>query len=305
MRNLNTLFLRITLLVAVVTGLHTTAFSQAQLPNSNFEQWTGNKPTNWDGTNFQISIFIIQTVFKDSAAPKSGTYNPLLETKLFNLLVATPTIPGILTLGTVVLNTTTYTGSVEGGIPFTGMPSALSGFIKTQPAAGDSGMVALGFSKWNGTTRDTIGTGLKWFPDTDTTWQPFSVPIKWSTAQNPDSMNIIISCSAVGNEVFVVGSKLRIDSLTLHYGPIGVELPMDDRQFTVWGDGSHLLHYSLSGGQESAGLSLFDLSGRELVSSRNASPRGQIDVNALPAGVYVLKLTTADGKIHTRKFSLR
>ncbi|HRZ42798.1 MAG TPA: T9SS type A sorting domain-containing protein [Bacteroidales bacterium] len=305
MRNLNTLFLRLTLLVAVATGMQTTVFGQSQLPNSNFEQWTGNKPTSWDGTNFQVSIFIIQTVFKDSVAPKSGIYNPLLETKLFNLLVATPTIPGILTLGTVVMNTTTYTGSVEGGIPFTGMPSALSGFIKTEPAAGDSGMVALGFSKWNGTTRDTIGAGLKWFPDTDTTWQPFSVPIQWSTAQNPDSMNIIISCSAVGNEVAVVGSKMHIDSLTLHYGSIGVELPMDDRQFTVWGDGSHTLHYSLAGEQEPTGLTLFDLSGREIIQSRAASMQGQIDVQALPAGVYVLKLTTAGGKIHTRKFVLR
>jgi hypothetical protein len=286
--------------------LQITSFAQTTMPNSGFEQWTGNKPTSWDAPNMQYSIFIIQTVFKDSLTPYAGNNCALIQTKVFNLLVATPTIPGILTLGKVVINTTTFTGSVEGGIPFTGKPSALKGYIKPQPAAGDSGMVALGFSKWNGTSRDTIGSGLKWFPTTDTTWKPFTVPIAFAPGITPDSMNIIISCSAIGNQVFVAGSQMYIDSLMLDYGPISVELPTTDRDFSVWADGSRHLNYALSIEDNLSGnVSLYSIDGAEIYNAGTSNCRGSLDLSTLPAGIYIIKLTTGNHQVYTRKFLLR
>lgn len=294
-------------LIAALT-LMAMAHAQTQLPNVGFEQWTGNKPTGWDASNFVAGIFNIQTVFKDTAAPAEGLSNALLQTKLFNLVVVTPTIPGIVTLGTIVVNTTTFTGTVEGGIPFTGRPLSLKGYINAQPVAGDSGMIAIGFSKWDGTKRDTIGEGIAWYATPHNEWVAFDVPITFTSAQNPDSLNIIVSCSAVGNEVFLAGSQMRIDSLAFNYGPISVEVYAQDPEFSVWADAGQQLHYSFKGEKEQpTRIGIFQVNGAEVISTlvNPGSETGTVDLRQMPAGIYILRLLTNENKVYTRKFTVR
>ncbi|MFO7721829.1 MAG: hypothetical protein R6V49_01265 [Bacteroidales bacterium] len=284
------------LLLLLITGL--LAGAQTTIPNNGFEQWTGNKPTGWDASNFQISIFTIQTVSRDTVLPMEGTSNPLIQTKTFNLGIAQPTIPGIITLGQIIIDYTTYTGTVEGGIPFQGRPGKLSGFINAQPAAGDSAMIAIGFSKWNGVKRDTIGFGLAWFANPHNEWVAFEVPITFTDSQIPDSVNLIISSSAIGNAVVVAGSDLRVDSIVFDYGTVVVEQGFDEPLFTVWADQHKKIHYTLSEPAKGRAVIHIYQPGGALVQSWEINQQdvsGVINIGHLTSGVYLIGLSQ-DGK---------
>jgi hypothetical protein len=267
------------------------AGAQTVLPNGSFEQWTGNKPTGWDASNFQVSIFTIQTVFRDTVLPIDGTSNPLVQTKTFNLGLSQPTVPGILTLGHLNIDLTTFTGSVEGGIPFQGRPDKLVGFINAQPSPGDSAMIAIGFSKWDGTKRDTIGYGLEWYATPHNEWVALEVPITFTDPQTPDSLNIVISSSAVGSQVVVAGSQLRVDKLAFDYGTVVVEQSMESIPFSVWADKERNLHYTLrESSSKGAMIQIFQVNG-SLVRSVPLTPgtiSGSVNIGDLCTGVYLI-----------------
>lgn len=298
----NYMFLLLMLFIPVTFQAQTT------LSNGNFEQWTGNKPTGWDASNFVFGTFQLQTVFKDTAGPVQGLSSARIETKNFNLIVAQPTIPGIVTLGTIVVNTTTFSGTVEGGIPFTGRPQSLKGFINAIPATGDSAMIAIGFSKWDGTKRDTIGSGLAWYATPHNEWVAIDIPIHFQNAQVPDSLNIIFSCSAIGNGVFVVGSKLWVDSLLFDYGNIMIEVPAEETTLSLWADQQRQLYYHLM--QTTAipfTLRVYNMQGA-MVHSVAGNPedgQGSTDLSELAPGVYAVQLITADNRQLSRKIVLR
>jgi len=292
-------------LMLLLTGM---VSAQTALPNGDLEQWTGNKPTGWDASNFVFGTMQLQTVFKDTVVAMSGSSCARLETKSFNVIIAQPTLPGILTLGTIVVNMTTFTGSVEGGMPFTGRPLSLRGYINAAPASGDSAMVAVGFSKWNGTTRDTIGSGLAWFSTAHNEWVALDVPLTFFTPQTPDSMNIIISSSAIGNDVVVIGSKVWVDSLYLDYGNMMTEVPLEDLTFRVWADGGKTLYYSLGEVVEAdAVIRIMDVRGGLVHQSPldAGAIHGSFAMHHLSPGMYMVNLTLQDGRRMTRKVILR
>lgn len=292
-------------LMLLITGM---VSAQTVLPNGDLEQWTGTKPAGWDASNFVFGTMQLQTVFRDTVAVMSGSSCARIETKSFNVIIAQPTIPGILTLGTIVVDMTTFSGNVEGGIPFTGRPLSLKGYINAAPAAGDSTMVAVGFSKWNGTTRDTIGSGLAWFSSAHNEWVALDVPLTFYNAQTPDSMNIIISSSAIGNNVVVIGSKVWVDSLYLDYGNVLTEVTMGDAGFSVWADGDRTLHYALGAALESdAAVRIMDLRGalvHHAVLDAGTS-QGEFRMHHLSAGVYLVNVTLHDGRRMSRKVILK
>lgn len=296
--------------ILTIAGLIWALVFQAQttLPNGDFEQWNSNKPSGWDASNYQILTIAIQTVFQDTISPKSGSYSVRLKSNTFNIMTVQQTIPGIITLGTIIVNTANFSGTIDGGIPFNGRPLSLKGYIHAMPASGDSAMIALGFSKWNGSKRDTIGEGIGWFATPGSGWEPFDIPITFSTSGQPDSMNIIISSSAVGNEVVVSGSEVKIDDLSLDYGSIIINLPTQHDGFTVWANGDRQLYYSLSNDEiDPVQLNLYSIHGVPVrnININHHAIQGSLDLHGLPPGVYVISIITSDQKILNRKFVLR
>jgi len=291
------------LMIATIVSLT----AQTTLPNANFEQWTGNKPNGWDASNFQIGFFNIVSVFRDTVEPLQGSACVRIETKTHNLGLASPTIPGIITLGVINVDFTTFTGTVDGGIPFTGRPERLKGFIDASPASGDSAMVAIGFSKWNGTSRDTIGSGLGWFGTVHGEWVAFDIPILFTTTGLPDSLNIIISSSAIGADVVVPGSKVLIDSLWFDYGSIMVEVPGGGRELSVWADRGRQLFIRTDQPEDITGwVQVVGLGGQLVYSgSLNAydSSRG-ISLQGVADGVYLVRVTLSDGTVYCKKIVL-
>ncbi len=298
---------RVFTLVVLLIALVMTGTSQTTIPNSNFEQWTGNQPDNWDATNINFGIMNIVSVFRDTVMPLQGSACVRIESDFHNLGIATPLIPGIITLGEINIDFTTFAGSIEGGIPFTGRPVALKGFIDAAPASGDSAMIAIGFSKWNGTSRDTIGDGIKFFSTVHNEWVAFTIPITFYTGETPDSMNIIISSSAVGMDVTVPGSKVRIDSLLFDYGGIMVEIPGKDQDLHIWADAERRLYVSgHDAGELSGELQVFDMQGKLVHQTRLSHCFGQCHTSlaGLKSGVYIVRVKTDHQAVQSVKIVL-
>jgi len=188
-----------------------------QIPNAGFENWTGGKPVSWDAPNINIAFppIVVTTVTEETTAPYAGAKSCRIETK------ANPmggNLPGFITLGQFDLMTQT----ISGGHPFTHRPTKLKGYYKYQPEAGDQAFIGVGLSKWMGTTRDTIGTGLLMLTAPQASWTLFEVDIDWTSADNPDSLNIIISSSDLLGGSYILGSTLWVDELTFEYGPVNI-----------------------------------------------------------------------------------
>lgn len=200
MRNIKKL---VFVLFAFVASL---SFAQ-QLPNPDFENWSGsNSLDEWNILNF-MSLYYSGEQTTNAAF---GNYAVKLESQsVFGM----GTIPGIFLLGELNLETM----MPEGGIEFPYRPTGISFFMKYEPMPNDS-MLMLGIlTKWNSTLSktDTIGvTG--YFSSAETPeYTKVTMPFIYFSEQTPDSVNVGFSAS--GMEA-VAGSTLYIDSVTMEYG---------------------------------------------------------------------------------------
>ncbi len=204
-------------LILVVMFASILAIAQ-QVPNNQFETWSGGKPVSWDASNESILGTTFTCVTQETASPQSGTKAVKIETLTkYVFPIGNSTLPGLITLGEFSINISTQTGAVEGGVPFPYRPAKLKGHFMSQPGVGDTGMIAVGLSKMYGPVRDTIGYVEYYFPDQVTTWTHFEVDIIWDNADIPDSLNIVASSSNLVTQVFTGGSKLWLDSLYFAY----------------------------------------------------------------------------------------
>jgi len=198
-----------------------------QVPNGDFENWTGENPDEWDSSNELVMGFVqFTTVTPETADPFEGINSAKVTTVTQSIMfVGDVTLPGVLTLGDFILDVEEETAYIEGGIEFPFRPYSLKGHFKSNPM-GDQPMIGIGFSKWNETTaqRDTVGFGLMYFPDNVDTWTEFEIIIDWESEETPDSCNIIIaSTDLMNNDVFINGSTIWVDSLYFEY-PVDREI---------------------------------------------------------------------------------
>lgn len=171
------------------------------IPNAGFESYTAGLPTSW-GT---LKNLLAGSYAKASAA---GDFN----SGLYAIQLVTTNSGGNIYPGIAASKSTaTLSGVSAGGFPCTSRPTSLEGFVKYIPTGSDTAIVSVIFTKWNGTSRDTIGSGLLEITIGYSTFGPISAPITFTNFQNPDTCQIILASSdATG----VVGSSLYVDDLS-------------------------------------------------------------------------------------------
>jgi len=193
-----------------------------QIPNHNFENWTGENPESWDTSNENImGISQFTTVTAETTDPYEGVNSAKVRTVTNNIMLAGDvTIPGVLTLGDFILDTENETASIEGGIEFPHRPKKLKGYYKSFPTGTDQPMIGVGFSKWNEETlqADTLAFGIIYFSEETTTWTEFEIEFEWASNDIPDTCNIIIASSDLMSEAeFSTDSEIWTDSLFFEY----------------------------------------------------------------------------------------
>ncbi len=210
-----TLPMRLTL-ITVIVFLFNTLYGQGDIPNGDFESWppgNNNNPEFWDSPNsltggFPIFLFTVE----QTTDSHTGQYAASLTTSTF----LGQTIPGLLSLGTLIIDVVDPENTEFIGVPFSDRPAQLGGYYKYSSPGDDFGGIGILLSRYNEVTaqRDSIAFGLTVLMEEDE-YTAFSFPLQYFSYQQPDSINIVILSSA--SPMIVSGSNLIIDDLFLDY----------------------------------------------------------------------------------------
>jgi hypothetical protein len=216
------------------------------------------------------------------------------------------TLPGIITLGDIIVDAANMTGTIQGGVPYAGKPYSLSGFYKFFPAVQDSAVIGMALYRWNGQSRDTLAIGYFYTGDVAAQWTEFEAVLNYDIYEESDTMNIVASSTAVYAQNLPVGSVLYLDNLALNYGPISVLQPEFSESFIVipevWASRIRI-ETDDTGVPQQADIRLYDLSGQLVAKEKQWSSNGVFYINyrSLNPGIYIIGLITTDGRSFHQK----
>jgi len=278
--------------------------AQNPIPNPGFESWSNNEPVGWNTINQTILGTVFNPVTRDMQNPQEGLSSVKLETITKDILFIGPiTMPGILTLGEIILDIQNMTGTVEGGIPISGFPDALKGWFRYLPAQDDSAIIGLGLTRWNGQSRDTVAYSYFTPGGQNPDWQQFTLPITYLLPFEPDTMNLIFVSSNLLSGTFISGSRLWIDNLWIEYNPASVNRIQDESTISIaTHDNGKSLIVNTNGNHGE--LLIVNINGGSVFakSVNNNSDNQQINLPALSPGIYLAHFTLGNGKIKKQKF---
>jgi len=291
------------LLTFVITFFLGSLNAQEQIPNGSFENWETHDlgfefPTGWDNTNGLLATFADTINVVRSTDAADGSYSVDLETMVvLDVFIA----PGALTLGSVEVDIPNNTANFVGGIPFSSRPLALKATIKNYPAAGNATMAAAIFTKYNTGTgqRDTIGYGLGLFPETYDTWTNVSVPINFSTTDNPDTANVYVLSSNLYDQAD--GGSMLVDNLSFEY-EAGIGDHTNSVETRIFPNpAGDQLNFSFAE-EVNAEISLFSNDGQLIYEENVKGKEVSIDVSTFATGTYYYSLIENSKKISSGQF---
>jgi len=297
------------LLLVASFMLLSVVFSQNDIPNSGFEDWSGGEPVNWNTLDQNILGTDFDMVTEDNGDSYSGTASVRLETiSEYIFLYGDVEMPGLLTLGELEVDVINQDGNVYGGTPYATNPQSLSGYYKYSPADGDSAAIGVVLYRWTGSTRDTLAGGDFWAWEEVNEWTEFEAVLEYQIWATPDTMNIIISSTAVEAEEVPIGSVLKIDELSFNYGPTSIIDPRFSDDFRVYPDiYNHRFRIELKLDKpERATIQMFDINGNVILQKEKTffNNSASISYRNVSSGIYIVRVITASGKAHTQKVRL-
>ena len=196
------------ILFTIASFVFTGIYSQTQITNGNFEDWTNNEADGWNS-----SISLIGTLY--TAAQSSDAYQGNSAAELESQSIFGQFVPGLITLGEIDIENV----SIKGGIPFTDRPTGISYFFKYAPVNNDTSYMISILTKWNEIMleTDTIGMTAYFTSNLIDTYTQVALPYIYNSEDTPDTINIIfLSSGFTGN----TGSTLLIDSVAMEYGTV-------------------------------------------------------------------------------------
>jgi len=281
------------------------------IPNGSFETWTNGEPDIWNTSNQNIAGLVdFIMVTKDLTNPQQGTASTKLTvvTKLVPIINKTYTLPGVLTLGILKIDPVKQTATVSGGYAFTGMPQKLTGYIKYQPVNNDTCTMGWGLTKWNNGVRDTVGFGAKIARGSLTTWTYFEVPLTYKIWESPDTLNILFLNSNPIDGIDHTGTTMWVDNLSFVYGTVGIEGVTSAKDLQIYAEpyARQLILSSTFSKQENLDISLFNMAGIETKHWKRSMQLSteHLDVGNLMPGTYVIRITSGNRLIDTRKITI-
>lgn len=281
--------------------------SKAQdIPNHSFEYWEGNEPTDWGTSNYSLMGFTWDVVKQETNDAQDGNSSAKLTVvKKAIPFFGSYSIPGAITLGEFFIDLLGQQVSISGGVPFTGMPTKLTGYLKYEPVNNDTCYIGWGLSKFNGVSTDTIALAAIDTFGLINEWTYFEVPADYQQQINPDTMNIIISCSNPIDGLDHTGTKLLIDNLVFEYGGIGIEgvTFINNIQIYALRDSKHLKIVPEFNKLTNTRIDLYNTGGQVLKSWNKDlfSEPIVLDLSEFKTGIYIITFTNNKGVFESRK----
>lgn len=300
---------KIFLLISSILIISIDSFAQ-QVPNGSFETWNGGEPDYWNTSNMNLlGLVTFTTVSKDVSGPQQGLASAKLTVVTKTIpLVGTYTVQGALTLGTLNIDPIGQTATLTGGYPFTGMPQKLTGYFKYQPVNNDTCVLGWGLTKWNNGVQDTIGYAAIDTMGTFNTWTYFEIPLEYLIWEAPDTMNILFVNSNPLDGIDHTGTKMWVDNLSFVYGMVGIEGVTFAKGLRIYAerDAKQLVLSTTFEKPETLDISLFNMAGIETSRWKRTMQLSteHLEVNNLPAGTYVIRISSGNRLIDSRKITI-
>jgi len=298
------------LLFTVTIFLMTQSMAQDEdIPNSGFEEWADGEPVDWNTLDGNILGTEFEMVTEENDDPYAGNASARLETiSEFIFLYGEVEMPGLITLGELEVDPINQDGDVFGGVPYTGNPESLSGYFKYFPAEGDTAALGAVLYKWTGETRDTLAGGEFTVWEEVAEWTEFEAVMEYVIWEEPDTMNIIASSTAVEGEEVPVGSVLLLDQFTFNYGPASIINPGYEDGFRVYPEMYHnkfKIELELDK-PERATIQMYNISGNRIMQKQKTLFHGitYVSYRDVPAGIYIIRVMLESGKVYTQKVQL-
>ena len=286
------------------------------ISNGNFETWTtpygansAEVPTGWLTTDDLLAYFsnvargsyYTGTVTKSTDA-RSGSYAAKLTTTSVPTSGAPVVLAGYLLLGAKT-GVYEYYNIPIAGAPSTGRPTQLTFAYKLTGPATDSASVFVYLTNTQGGVPSVIGQAYQVLAPTTAGYVAASVPITYNPATTitPDSVHVLFSS---GDALApTVGTTLLVDNVALASSPLAARANAATQELlAVAPNPSPAGHFIISSPTEpslaAAPLTVLDVTGRAVVQQpAQTAPTGRrdLDLSALPVGIYVLRLDSKQG----------
>ncbi len=258
--------------------------AQPTIPNNGFEQWIDTiTPVGWGTTNLNFGFFTYAPVTR-TTDKHSGSYAIKLQTKaipMFGML------PGAAATGNIDVGT-----GISGGVPTNGMkPAAIGGYFKFNSINGDTAVIVVFLTKWNGTTRDTVGAGGIIVNSSVTSYVSFNEPINYELPQVPDTF--IVICVSSAGYTPQENSTLYVDDLSF-YGLLGERMPLTMFLQKVYPNPSDgIFTLSLADSKKHT-VKVYNVLGQMVYEKDNVVDQLVIDLKDQPRGIYYIDVDNGE-----------
>jgi hypothetical protein len=292
------------------------ALNAQNIPNGDLESWQSfndvmGSPYDDLGPNTDRSTNFIRTLNAILEAPLTqqsafkvtgqGAYSNTSVVVATSLVAGSILVPGYLGTGDVDISAAT----IYLGRPFTGRPTAMKGMYRYEPVNGDSAAFYCSFSKYDALNLSTsiIGEGNLVVTNAEANWTPFQVPVNFTSADAPDSVNIIIASSAaydlvnLQGSVGQVGSALYLDDISFEF-PASLDAYAEVKAQVFPNPSSDVVQVRLEQAQEKLRLRLYSIAGNQVLEVQGNGNEISASVADLPAGNYVLMVQTDFRLLH-------
>lgn len=296
-RNMKKLLFCLLTTVSSITG-----FSQA-VTNGGFENWaaqTGySEPVGWVTFNVLSNSFFGSnpvSVFKDSTFVHSGNYSCKIKSVKLTSNPSPGDIPdtvGVTFTGQVV---PFPTFTIKPGYTMTSRPAMLDFWARYAPAGTDTAYALTVLTKWNGTTRDTVATGMVMISANITTFTQYSANLFYNpllpATTYPDTAVVLFS--ATDDLKPQVGSELWVDDAEFTgWVSIGEQTLTSFKVFPVPASSELTVQTEQNGNYI---FTLFDVNGKVIL-SRSFRSKTEINVGELATGNYTYSIHDESGKL--------
>ncbi|MFK5856027.1 MAG: T9SS type A sorting domain-containing protein [Bacteroidota bacterium] len=288
---------------AILMGISLLTFGQT-LPNSDFQSWVTEgiyeNPVSWSTSNNPILSLLGAIPVSKSTDSYTGDYSARLETKDIPTLGLH--VPGIVTLADINIVVEPPSYSISGGFALQENVSRLTGMYKYSGTNDSATVIIYNFKHNTGSEFDTIGFGITTLNNAST-WTEFSVDMQSLNYHVPDTFNVIVMSSSSPDFTSGGGSVLYVDDLKIETNTGIINLSSNKLKVNVYPNpSSDYVQFETSEIGNDRLLSIYDVTGRIIVTHEFNANKIQVNIKDLHTGMYTFRVTDENNILNSGSF---